>query len=948
MGIVLELLAGGARLRGLEERLEPERKTAALLALLALEGAASRSRLAGLLWPETAERRARSNLRQMLHRLGPFRAAIGTGDPLRLADEVTVDAHDAAADGVLLDGFDYDDCPDLKAWLEAERAARVESRAARLDAAAERLEEDGDLEGAVRLARCRARLDPDSEAAVRRLMRLLARSGDRGAALAAYRDLRTRLEEEYGVAPSDETARLAELVRAGELPRRPSRLPRPETPFVGREEELRALSRHLAAGARVVAITGPGGIGKTRLALRAAERFAAAFEDGVAFVALGEVHTRAQLVASLGAAVGMRALPPAAAEARLLEHLRSQSRLLLVDGFEALPEARRLLAALLEAAPGPTLLVTSRHPTGLPEERIVALTGLRSDREALALFELAAARARPGLRLSPEERDAAREVCELMEGSPLGIELATAWLRSLSVRELPTQLRAGPELIAGGLEPVFARSWELLDAPERAVLLGLAVFHGGFDREAARAVAGATPRGLAALADRSLLSPAGAGRYALHALARHHLAHRLADGAVDADALRGRHARHFLARLTAVAARLEGPDRAEALARLEPDLANLRTAWRHAAEVRDVEALAAAAGPLALLCEAEGRQREGLDLLTHATARLDPDGDAVTRTALGRALVHGAWLGHQLGLPGAEGDARRGVDLLRAIGDDGGVRQGLFALGAILWYREDPRGAQASWRAALELAREHGDAAREARALADLGMISDALGEPAEARRHYLEALELSERLGDRGTAATLLNNLGQLLVDAGRPEEAEALLRRGLEHAGHPGAGADLPYLLDTLANALAGGGRGAEAEVAAAEAVAEARRRSDPRVETEALLTRQRLAAARGDAAAAEGHALDALGAAWRGGYRSAIRASLLALAEARAGRGDAAGAVPALRCLAAVGEATERERACALLGRLEPPPGPTPDLALLVPLLLGDAPVTPSGAS
>lgn len=944
MPIALELLPGGARLRGLEHPLEPERKTAALLAYLALEGATPRSRLAGLLWPDGDERRARTNLRQALHRLGPYRRALTDGDPLGLREDVVVDAlaaePDGPADGELLERYEYDDCPELQAWLDAERESRRASLLDRLAAAADRLEAEGELRKAAQRARRAAELEPLSEEAARRLVRLLALSGDRGAALVAYARFRARLARELGLEPSPESERLAELVRSGGLPGRPPRLPRPATPFVGRAAELRAATGALAAGARLLTFSGPAGVGKSRLALAVAERVAAGFPDGVAFLAVAELGTRTQLVAGLAAAVGLRAGDPRELEARLLHRLRTERRLLLVDGVDALPEALPLLAALGGSAPDVVLLATSRGPTGLPGERVVEVAGMRPDGDALALFEAAAARARSGAPLDEEERPSAREVCELLEGSPLGIELAAAWLASRSCGELARELRDGEAPLAG-LGAVFARSWELLGEDERRALLALGTFRGGFDPAAARAVAGAGPRLLDALASRSLLAPAGGGRFGLHALVRHDLASRLAQRGEEEARLRTRHARHFLARLTAAGARLEGAERGEALARLEPDLPNLRDAWRHAAGQRDVEALAAAAGPLALLFEATGRQREGLDLLTHAAARLHAGSGDAERRALGRILVQSAWLGHQLGLPSAEGDARRGLELLRPLGDTGGVRQGLFALGALAWYRGDPAEARASWREAHELARADGDAVRAVRALANLGMFEDALGDPEAARLHYLEALELSERLGDGEGSATVLNNLGQLLVDAGRPEEAVPLLRRGLAHLRGGAAPPALPYLLDTLANALLRLGRSEEAEAALEEALRHARGSGDQRMESEALLTRLRLAQAAGDAPEAEARALAALAAAWRGGYRAALRSALLALGELRAARGDAAGAAPALRLVAAEAEAPERARAEALLEALGPvPPGETPPAAQLVVGLLGDA--------
>ena len=326
----------------------------------------------------------------------------------------------------------------------------------------------------------------------------------------------------------------------------------PATPFVGREADLAELAGLLATPAcRLLTLIGPGGVGKTRLALRAAAeaRAAGAFPDGVHVVALQPLASADLLAGAVADAAG---LAPAGARdptEHLRDGLRGRAALLVLDNFEHLLEGAALLPPILAAAPGVRLLVTSREALALQEEWRYPVQGLPypagagaadlegpEDYAAVRLFAERARRVRRDFSLAEEGADVAR-LCRLVEGLPLALELAAAWTSVLSCAEIAADLALGLDVLATRLRDVperhrsmravFDGSWARLDDHQRAVLARLSVFQGGFRREAAEAVAGAAPATLAALVDGSLLHLEPGGRYQLHELLRQYAEERL-------------------------------------------------------------------------------------------------------------------------------------------------------------------------------------------------------------------------------------------------------------------------------------------------------------------------------------------------------------------------------------------------------------------------------------
>ena len=458
-----------------------------------------------------------------------------------------------------------------------------------------------DIQPAIVFTRRIVEIEPWREAAQRRLIELLAESGQRAAALKQYEICRQVLLEELGVEPEVETTTLFEAVRTGAAVS-PSiapahNLPSDPTPFVGREAELAQVAGHLADPAcRLLTLLGPGGIGKTRLAIQDARAQVAGFTDGVWFVDLAPV-TSADLLASTilhGLSVHASGVD---AQLQLVDYLRDKQLLLVLDNFEHLLAATDLLADLLRSASRLKLLVTSRVRLNLPQEWLLPLAGLdlpaprdgadlgeeqddsaepnaapRSTAPALArygataLFVDRARRLQPDFRASGKEAVAILRICQLLDGMPLAIELAAAHTRSLSLEKIAQELEHGLQLLSTSVRDVperqrsmtaaFAHSWRLLSEHQRSILRQASIFQGSWTANAAKAVTGAARADLEELIDASWLRLGADGRYVMHELTRQYCAEKLAaehhgvTGEV-ADRVRDRHAAWYRSLLVA-------------------------------------------------------------------------------------------------------------------------------------------------------------------------------------------------------------------------------------------------------------------------------------------------------------------------------------------------------------------------------------------------------------
>jgi predicted ATPase len=573
----------------------------------------------------------------------------------------------------------------------------------------------------------------------------------------------------------------------------PSGLPVPLTALVGREPELATITEAVKT-CRLVTLTGPGGVGKTRMAVEAAQRLAVDFADGVAFADLASMEDPALVPVAVAGALGLAAPDIAMAEQQLSRALRSACLLLVVDNLEHLVEQAPLFGRLLAAARGLHVLVTSRiplhlygehqfrvPPLSLGHEAAAGSKGVRHS-EAVELFVQRARAVSPGFDPQGPELDAIVGICTLLAGLPLAIELAAARARLLLPPDLLVQLRARQVLLEGGprdrprrqqaLRATLDWSFDLLVSAERDLFTHLGVFAGPFDPEAAVAVS--TRRDppeevlgrLAALSDQSLVegSAGSPPRFWLLQPVREYALARLAETGRSTE-VHERHLRHYLGLAADVPPGDVRSRESARIDRLEGELANIRAAldWSRAR---------AEAGGTYL--------EEGLRLAT-----------AMSIVWCRRASIAegGLYLERLLA-----------VDSVRPAAGPSTRAWALVEASRLQCFGGNYRRTVALAEEGLALFEALGDVVGQAWAHRFLGEAAISIGDLETARPHFTRQLAFAEELGDRFVEAEACNCLGQLIGYQGRYEEAGAVLRRGLQAyraAGvHDGVGAALSSL--------------------------------------------------------------------------------------------------------------------------------------------------------
>ena len=514
----------------------PSHPAKLLLAYLALAAGTPqpRERIAGILWPESDEVSSRGNLRQALWRL---RKAIGAGclpsDNNTIAFESGAECQldiallvgptdgDLAAavsayQGELLPGF-YED------WVLLERERLRATFDSKIQRLLTLLQEEQKWPEILSWAEYWIALGQVPEPAYRSLMIAHAARGDLAAVARTYDRCVSALRLEVGVDPSEETRVLYNRLLQGEWSSEPDRvepaliaampgprnnLPQHSTLFIGRDRELDEAVQLLSSN-RLLTILGPGGMGKTRMALRVAEEIAGQFHNGAHFVSLESIESANYLIRTIAEAIGFPLSTDELLKSQLLRHLRNRQYLLLLDNFEHLLDGARLVAEILRAAGNVVILTTSRERLNLQEESLLRIEGLAYPRsstdpegpeyDAVQLFVSSARRLRPGFVLGREEVEEVTRICQMVQGMPLAILLAAAWIDMLSPGEiaeemsrsldfLQTEWRDEPERHRS-VRAAIESSWRLLTKPQRELLTKLAVFRGGFTLDAAHEVA---------------------------------------------------------------------------------------------------------------------------------------------------------------------------------------------------------------------------------------------------------------------------------------------------------------------------------------------------------------------------------------------------------------------------------------------------------------------------
>ena len=595
----------------------------------------------------------------------------------------------------------------------------------------------------------------------------------------------------------------------------------PATPFIGRGSELADLAALFRDPAvRLVTIVGPGGMGKSRLAIEAAQLMAAgrgAFEETLAgaapprqvvfLVELAPLGSPDLLATAIAGAVGLTFFPGIDPKAQLFAYLRDKNALLVLDNFEHLLAGATLVSELLAATRGTRILATSRERLNLGAERIFALAGLNvptpsaldraSDFSGVALFVDSARRVVPDFSLMGQAASAVSRICTLVEGMPLAIVLAASWTNALTLEEIAGEISGGVGFLSADLRDaparqhsmrsVFDHSFKLLAADERTVFCRLGVFRGGFTRTAAQAVAGATLRTLAALVRKSLVTrDPDSGRYKMHELCRQFAESLLGEVAGELAAAVGLHASHFAAFLRERETRLKGANADQAAQEIDGELDNVRVAWSRLIQTGRLAEVGAAIEALQIFYTLRSSFDEGeLTFRVAAQALTTPKPERGSERARlgGVALAHQAtFLDGQWRRREANEVASLALELLDEIFHPRETACALLVKGSTLVRMGDLKAGFEIAEHALAIHRATGDLWNTARALTSLGLLSrDAVG-PSRAEAYYRESLAVQKSFGDRRVVVPYsLAGLGYLMTERGEYAEGLRLMLEGL-----------------------------------------------------------------------------------------------------------------------------------------------------------------------
>jgi predicted ATPase/class 3 adenylate cyclase len=570
-------------------------------------------------------------------------------------------------------------------------------------------------------------------------------------------------------------------------------LPVQLTNFVGRGAQMTDLEKLLADN-RLVTLTGAGGAGKTRLGVEIAARIAAEFRDGVWYVDLAPVTHPGVVPVTVARALGLPDQPGRSTMDTLLRFVRDRQMLVVLDNCEHLLDASaELVVALLGAAPGLTLLATSREPIGVAGEVSWRVPSLSLADEATELFVDRARRARPDFRITEDNMTTVAEICARLDGMPLAIELAAARVRALSLAEILDGLHDRFRLLTGGARTAVRRqqtlrasvdwSHALLSDSERVVFRRLAVFLGGFDLEAALAVAGGSDMQrfhvldlLALLVDKSLVvadDSGGATRYRLLETVRQYALEKLAESG-EADAVRSRHRDYY----TVLAALLDSPagtDYERRLEQAETEIDNLRAAFGWSCEHSDVELALALASSLQPLWLAHGRIREGLAWFDAGLADLDAQHPEVAAAVRARALADSAALAGWVDAAASVDRAQQALVIARELDDPAVLVPALTVCGLIASYSYNAEVARTCFAEALGLARALDDRWRLSQILAWQAAAATVAGDPLAARAAGEEGRDVADAIGDRFYGCQSRVSLGWAQVMQGELAEAVA-----------------------------------------------------------------------------------------------------------------------------------------------------------------------------
>ncbi|MFN2198517.1 MAG: AfsR/SARP family transcriptional regulator [Anaerolineales bacterium] len=696
-------------------------KERALLLYLANErgGAHRRESLAELLWPERPTGVGRTNLRQAL--LG-VRKALGdqnAADPYILAHADTLEfnqgrvhsldvamlrehisavkththahmyqcsscqdhlqkAHalyqgDFLANYFLAEGFEFQE------WMMLQRERYLREYIYILECLSRSAQQNKQSTQAVQYARELVQKTPLDESAHRLLMQLLAEDGKRTAAVEQFQECCTKLAQELGVEPGQETRALYEKIREGELqrPRQThslkcqSNLPLQLTNFIGRKRSLAWFDVCIPKQeCRLITIVGMPGAGKTRLALEVGTRHMSKFRDGVWFAPVEGLQSTDQLVYTIGRMIGLYFDEHSPQRSQLISYLNSLETLLILDGFEHLIDSAELLIEILRHAPAVKILVTTQVRLNYFAACVHEIRGLQfprrtddtgaPDMPAVQLFIARAQRMRPEMEFVQPIMNCVMEICRLVEGLPLAIELAAAGLRTRTCQEIAVEIRTNLDSLGArqldlpvrhqSIRAALDQAWLFLEPDERRYCARLAVFSGNFSIAAAQQVSGCSVEQLSSLAGKSLIQQNAHMRFWLQPQVRTYVMEKLRQNPEELDAAEKAHCRYFL---EFVHQEEKGWETGRALCNfledLEIEIDNIRQAWNYALEQQNWPLVLNSLESLRQFFEIDGNLPEGVRWFQKLSAKLTLPNSPLGQLLFSASLAAEGWFYLRIG-----------------------------------------------------------------------------------------------------------------------------------------------------------------------------------------------------------------------------------------------------------------------------------------------------------
>jgi predicted ATPase/class 3 adenylate cyclase len=635
---------------------------------------------------------------------------------------------------------------------------------------------------------------------------------------------------------------------------RPNNLPVQRSPMVGRERELAEIQRLLLReDVGLLTLAGPGGTGKTRLAMQVAAELVDDFEDGVWLVSLAALHDPELLVHTISQALGVREVPGRTPQEALEDYLRDKQMLLVLDNFEQVVDSAPLVAQLLAATPGLKVLVTSRQvlnlraeqefqvpPLSLPDLKRLPSVEELSEYEAVAFFVQRARMVDPAFALTRENAAAVAEICYRLEGLPLAIELAAARVRILPPQAMLTRLASRLKLLTGGARDLPERhqtlrgtiqwSYDLLASAEQVLFRRMSVFVRGCTLEAVEAVASpgvgssgltgdSNPQpptpidvldGVASLVDKSLARQEpgvrGEPRIVMLDTVREYAGELLESQRAESEEIHRQHASYYLDLVQRAEAGFMGVEQDEWLERLDMEHDNLLAALDWCSQRGDVETALRFCWPLWFFWQALGYFSEGRMWIEGVLAL--PGAEKLT-TARATALVGlSTIIWRQKDYAAARRCAEESLAIWKDLKERGEYRPaddrfrayGLVALGMSAEFQGDHAAARPAVDEGIALFREVGDRWGLAVTLIDLGLVANSQGDRVVARDAFSEGLAITRQLGDKWVLAQVLNGLGDVERIEGDFTRAGALYEESLQLYRELNARTDVPAALHNL----------------------------------------------------------------------------------------------------------------------------------------------------